>query len=473
MNKSRFFATVEKSSCHLFSEATGEIPKAEFSKDVIEQRLRFRQLFFLLTFVLILLSVSGCSDSDGGKSTLVIEDAQWIAFQDGDGEWEEIEMPDDLIFTPPVTDSAGRYGLAILIANAEDQSVYTTTLQTTTNEIPSFDLRTFFDQDETSLEVTVAESSLGDDWGKVYVGGDYDTVWDSNPIIFSPETVPYDLVVTRTPNNVNYPSEMIVRTFEASAQTDVDFGTAEDVVSLDSSYTFTFNPSGYFSDDGVQTDGFEVYLQTANKTLVSMGYESNEGATFVRYSAPEDLSVVAPGGFYLLELGIDLDEESSLFYSKGFASPGFSFDEDLDLSILVPLELQHVADTSSGSMLPGMSWDETPANTVAYVSYFNGTANSIDYSTTTIVTVGRQGTENSLMMPDLSSAENWYSLWSIPSEAEASEKQANVVMSSKGVNDLSTGNLSYRSDLGGGFLDAGDWLATYSKRWLSEDIDPL
>ena len=449
------------------SSETQQTGSAGSSRNVFFHILRFQLVFLFVVSMFALLAVAGCSDSDSDPA-LVLEDAQWVAFQDGDGEWEEIEVPDDLIFTPTVNDPDGRYGLAILIASADSQSVRTITLQTTTDEIPGIDFSSFLDQEDISLEVTVAESSLDAGEVELYVGDDEEYVWDTTPETFYPYTTPYDLVATLTTNGLDYPSQMIVREFNSSDQATFDFDTYGDVIDLSGPYTFTFDPGAYFPGTDAHMDYFDIYLRTANNTVASLGHENTDGATSVDYSAPADLSSAAPGGVYLLELDIDLDEDSSVFYYEGFTTHGAQ-----TLNIPDSFDGQCVSDTATGSMLPGMAWTGTYTDAIAYVNYFTGEANGITYSVTNSVTAGRQGADTSMTMPDLSSADTWYSLWSIPTNAQASSESAVVVMSSESIVDLFPSNLShlYLSDCPP--LENGAWIATFSNYSNAEGADPL
>ena len=391
-----------------------------------------------------------------------------MAFQDGDGAWEEIEVPDDLIFTPEVNDPDGEYGLAILIASADSQRVQTITLQTTTDEIPSLDFSSFLDQEDTSLEVTVTQSSLDAGDVYLYVGDEEEYVWGTTET-FSPYTTPYDLVATLTTSGLDYyPSQMIVRELNSSGHETVDFDTDGNVIDLSGPNTFTFDPAAYFPGTDAQMDYFNIYLRTANNTLASLGHESTDESTSVDYTYPADPTSAGPDANYLLELDIDLDDDSSLFYYEGF-----SIHDAQNLYIPDPFDGECVSDTATGSILPGMTWNGTYADAIAFVNYFTGEAGGINYSTTSIVTAGRQGTDTSMTMPDLSSSDTWYSLWSIPTNAQANSTTALAVLSSESIVDLFTSDLSYLYLVDCPPLEDGSWIATSSNYWYAGGSDPL
>lgn len=428
-------------------------------------------LILCVLAAVVLLGTTGCSDSD--SDDLVLTDALWVAFQDGEGAWQEIEIPQDMSFDAEelVTDPEGRYSLAIVSARAaegaeDNGSVQTITLKTTTAEIPEIDFSGTLDLEDTSLEVTVDQASL--DAGSVYLHarGDYVSVWNSDPLTLYPTTAPFDLAATLHPAGQDYPSKIIVEPFDATAlgqasTLDVVLG---DFVDLSAPYTYTFTPS---ADEIL--DYAEVYLMTANVTLASLGEEGIDGASEVQYTAPVDLNAVAPGSSYMLDLTIDLDDDSSVSYYEGFTAAGNYSVSGGDIPYT--FDGQYVADRSTGSLLPGVSWTEVDdgGNAIAYSSIFYGEANSIDYFATTLVTAGRAGAgDTGFAMPDLSSAQGWYPLWSIPSDAEERGGSSAAVLSSETLESLSVSNLTMLYLDGSPRLADGSWIAIIANSWQME-----
>ncbi len=437
--------------------------------------IRHPLILCILAAIVLLGTAAGCSDSD--SDDLVLTDAIWVAFQDGEGAWQEIEVPQDMVFDAEenVTDPEGRYSLAIVSAmaaqDAEDNGfVQTSILKTTTAEIPEIDFSGGIDSEDTSLEVTVDQASL--DAGSVYLyaRGDDSSVWNSDPLTLYPTTAPYDLAATLHSAGQDYPSKIFVESFDATAlgqasTLDVVFG---DFVDLSAPYTFTFAPSA----DEILDDA-EVYLMTANVSLASLGEEGIDETNEVQYTAPVDLNAVAPGSSYMLDLSIDLDDDSSVSYYEGFAAP-----DDYSVSggdIPYTFDGQYVADRSTGSLLPGVSWTEVDAggNAIAYTSIFNGEANSIDYAVTTVVTAGRVGAgETGFTIPDLSSAQGWYPLWSIPSDVQERGGSSSAVLSSDLMADLFMPNLTMLYFDGYPRLADRSWIAIIMNSWQTES-DPL
>ncbi len=481
-NRPESFTATQGKASHFFPETAGSGNGSPRRSPAVHPSIRTKSgggsrfsLILCILAAVVLLGTAGCSDSD--SDDLVLTDALWVAFQDGEGAWQEIEIPENMVFDAQsvVTDPEGRYSLAILSAraaeDAEDNgSVQTVTLRTTTSEIPEIDFSGTLDSVDTSLEVTVDQASL--DAGSVYlhIRGDYTSLWNSDTITLYPDTAPYDLAATLYSGGQGYPSKILVEPFDASAlghasTLDIVFG---DFVDLSAPYTYTFDPSA----DEILDDA-EVYLMTANVTLASLGEEGIDETNEVQYTAPVDLNAVAPGSSYVLDLLIDLDDDSSVSYYEGFAAPGNYSVSGGDIPYT--FDGRYVADRSTGSLLPGVSWTEIDAggNAIAYTSIFHGEANSIDYRDTTVVTAGRVGAEDTgFAMPDLSSAQGWYPLWSIPSDAEEGGGSSWAVLSSETLDNLSVSNLTMLSLDGCPRLADGSWIAIIMNSWQTEG-DPL
>jgi len=272
---------------------------------------RFSLILCILAAV-VLLGTAGCSDSD--SDDLVLTDAFWVAFQDGDGPWQELDITQDLVFDAEelVNDPEGRFGLAMVFASAEgdaedNDSVRTIALKTTTAEVPSIDFREFFNPGSTSLEVTLDAESLDYGSSYLYVGGEDVVPSNTDPVTLNPSTAPYDLVATLHSGVLKYPSKIFFQTFDESAQgqvetLDIAFGNFSD---LSAPYAVTFNPS---ADETLY--GSKVYLVTGSGTAAKLG-EKTDGAASFEYTAP---AALPEGGSYVLELLIVLDDDSSIMH---------------------------------------------------------------------------------------------------------------------------------------------------------------
>lgn len=484
-NRPESFTAARSESSHFFTETVGpgtgnqrhsSAGRPSCHGRAVGGKARRGFCFSLILCILaavVLLGTAGCSDS--GSDDLVLSDAQWVAFQDGDGPWQELGVSENMVFDADelVTDPEGRYSLAIVFAraatDAEDNGfIQEVTLKTTKAEVPSIDFSKMFDPESTSLEVTLDEDSLDYGSAYLYVGGEYETPWgDSNTVTLYPYTAPYDLVATLHSGLEDYPSKILFETFDESAQgqartCNIAFG---DFVDLSAPYTVTFTPS---ADEILHSA--EAYLVTANGTAASLGEEYNDGATSFEYTAPAALPA---GGSYVLELSIDLDEDSSILHYQGFETP-----DDLAIngsSLPNVFDGQYAADTSTGSLLPNMNWTvvDDGGDAVAYASVFNGEANSIDYFVVTMVTAGRVGAEDTcIAMPDLSSAPGWYPLWSIPANAEERGASSWAVLSSENFGDLFASNLATLYLGGCPHLGNNSWVTVIMNSWEMES-DPL
>ena len=459
-NRPDSFTKSLSETSHFFSETVGPGCGNRITTD------RGHRLSLVLCIVaaVLFLGTAGCSDSS--SDDLALTDAVWVAFQDGDGPWREFEIPQDMIFDTEelVTDPDGRYSLAMVFARAardadDNGFVQEVTLKTTTAEVPRIDFSMLSDAGGTSLEVTLDDDSLNYGSAYLYVGGEDEMPWNTNTVTLYPYTAPYDLVATLHSSGLDYPSKIFVQTFDESSQgqaetLDLAFGEFED---LSEPHTVTFTPS---AADEILYNG-EVYLVTANGTAASLGEEYNEEAEFFEYTAP---AALPPEGSYVLELSIDLDDDSSVLHYQGFVAPG---DLEIDgTNLPYVFDGRHVADTSTGSLLPGVSWTvvDDMDDVAAYASIFNGEANRIDYYVTTLVTAGRVGTDTGIATPDLRSAPGWYPLWSVPASTETWNAGSWAVLASGDINDLFESNLGMLNQ--GGCPRLGDASrVTVIKNW--------
>lgn len=448
-NRPESFTAAQGKASHFFPETAGPGGGSTRRYPAVHPSIRTKSgggsrlsLILCILSAVVLLGTAGCSDSS--SDDLVLTDAFWVAFQDGDGPWQELDITQDLVFDAEelVNDPEGRFGLAMVFASAEgdaedNDSVRTIALKTTTAEVPSIDFREFFNPGSTSLEVTLDAESLDYGSSYLYVGGEDVVPWNTDPVTLYPSTAPYDLVATLYSGGLKYPSKIFFQTFDESAQgqvetLDIAFGEFND---LSGPYTVTFNPS---ADETLY--GSKVYLVTGSGTAAKLGEENSDETASFEYTAP---AALPGGGSHVLELLIDLDDDSSIMHYQGFVTP-----DDLEISgtdVPYVFDGQYAADTSTGSLLPGMGWtevDDDMDDVAAYVSIFKGEANRIDYHVMTLVTAGRVGAEDtSITTPDLSSAPGWYPLWSVPGNAEMQSAGSRAVLASGDIDDLFTSNM--------------------------------
>ena len=482
MKNAQTFSTAAGGSSDIIDQTTGQAGRAPHSPPAVlphaagRGRSRSRHVFGLplvpwcLLALLVLLPVAGCSDSD--SDDLVLSDALWVAFQDGDGPWQKLDITEDtLSFTPDVTDPDGRYGLAVVMAQGESRTVQALTLKTTVDEFPAIDLASLFSQVDVPLKITLVKESVGEGGHVEFEAGDEDTSWywdwdDSNIVTLEPYTAPYDLVATLHTGGL--PSKLLVKTFPDDLmegdtwEVTVDF---DDEDALDIQGPYTIDLDGTLMDDG------EVFLVTKNNTHASLGYfysfSDSDPASSFEYYAPASLP---EGCVYLLELELELDVDSSLIYYEGFSAPESKTIEGIDS--YDDFVVEFAADTSTGSLLPGMTWEGAFENALAFARVFKGTARNIDYTAVSLVTAGRVDADiTGFTMPDLRSAQGWYPLWSVPASAQESYSLAAVVLASEDValadflqSDLAT--LYFDRGLR---LEAGSWLAAVARYHLAEE----
>ena len=478
MKNAQTFSTAAGGSSDIIDQTTGQAGRAPHSPPAVlphaagRGRSRSRHVFGLplvpwcLLALLVLLPVAGCSDSD--SDDLVLSDALWVAFQDGDGPWQKLDITEDtLSFTPDVTDPDGRYGLAVVMAQGESRTVQALTLKTTVDEFPAIDLASLFSQVDVPLKITLVKESVGEGGHVEFEAGDENAYWyDSNTITLEPYTAPYDLVATM--HSGGLPSKLLVKTFPDDLmegdtwEVTVDF---DDEDALDIQGPYTIDLDGTLMDDG------EVFLVTKNNTHASLGYfysfSDSDPASSFEYYAPASLP---EGCVYLLELELELDVDSSLIYYEGFSAPESKTIEGIDS--YDDFVVEFAADTSTGSLLPGMTWEGAFENALAFARVFKGTARNIDYTAVSLVTAGRVDADiTGFTMPDLRSAQGWYPLWSVPASAQESYSLAAVVLASEDValadflqSDLAT--LYFDRGLR---LEAGSWLAAVARYHLAEE----
>jgi hypothetical protein len=436
--------------------------------------LLIHAIIFLSFF---LLFTGGCNDSDSPSYSPpadveppIVEpltDAEMMFFQDGDGDWRQIdesEFTETGIFIPPVTDSLGRYGVALIIVNAEDQEVNLYTLQTTSAELPQIDVSSFLDDDvaTAALTVNVGEPNLADSSVDIFLREEDDWPFDGSGITYSGlEPGIYDLALTQTEWGNKYPSTLLaLRDIELDDGdtlvqdiTTADF--ANNSINLSGPYTVTVRDqqSGNPLDSGIYHG--EVGLYTTNLTYVELGYKNLSDTDFEYTALGASLT---DNDIYLLDLDIDIDDTHSLYYMEAFLD---EWNKEITLPVENDFDLALAEDISTGSLLPGMHIPDIEGVTViGYSVYFDGSINDIQYRSQGFISASRQ-TDASFFLPDLSSAEEWENHWSIPADVEAEYAFTSAYIGSGNFTDkallalsgLYVGGTHYQQ------LEDGDWMA--------------
>lgn len=398
---------------------------------------QFRWSIHAIIFIFLLfLFAAGCNDSDPGSgddpgTDTPLTDAEWIAFQDGDGPWQEIEIPETGIFIPTVTDSEGRYGLAYLLADAADQRVVMQTILTTTTELPQIDVSAVLEGNSINFQVTVEEpQNLADSTVNIYVGDDEAAVSSGFTYTrtFSKTPGTYDLFVTQSTSGVAYPTNYIARrnidlTTSAAEET-ISTANFNSITALTGPYTVTVQGTDSELDSSVYRGGVE--LITTNLTEAELGYKSTADAS-LQYSALD--TPLTGDDIYLAYLDIELEDNDDVYYDASYYE-GFLDAGDITLSpLMVNFDVTFDFNTDTGNTLPGISGIPSIGTGVVLgymLSYQGSVEDGIEYYTVSYVSAGRVGDATSISMPDLSSSEGWSDNWSVPDDITTENVQASV-----------------------------------------------
>ncbi len=447
----------------------------------IFQEKHFRLSIFSIIFLaLFLLFTAGCNDSDpvnnsdtvsdsdtdGDTETgATLTDAEWIVFQDGDGPWQEIEIPETGIFIPTVTDSEGRYGIAYLAADAADQEVVLLTILATTAELPQIDVSVLVEDNGAELQVTVEEpENLANSGVDLYLGWEYDSAYGFPYTgTFTKRPGTYDLFATQTASVSNYPTNYIARrdidlTAGATVEETITAADFDSSAAFSGPYTVSVQgPDGEL--DSAVYDG-EVRLITTNLTEVELG-DKDEIGTSLQYSAMGN--PLTGDDTYLVSLDMLLEETDGVEYHADYYE-GFVDEGDITVSPLLEtfdvtfnfntgtdnttLEISDIPDIGTGTVL-------------AYVaSYIGRVEDGIYYTTSNITSAGRVQDASSFSIPDLSSEEGWSDIWSIPDNLAWYEAGAVVYLGSENTHIQDAANWFSNEVLR---LEDGEWFARLSK----------
>ncbi len=460
--------------------------KTNFIKLFQEKNYRL-SIYAFIILSLSFLFLTGCNDSDSlppdDEVPPIVEqltDAEMMLFQDGDGDWRQIdesELTEAGIFIPPVTDSQGRYGLAYLVADAEDQRVQIVTLQITTAELPQIDVSRALEEgvttDTAALEINVGEPDLAGSRVHIFLRDEGSSSnFDFTCTYSDLHPGNYDLFLTQTESEKKYPATLFARRdleLDADDTLVQDITTADLADSIDLTGPYTVTVLDQQSGDPLDSNIFDgnVGLFTTNLTYVELGdkYVSDPDLKYTALGTP-----LTDNYIYILDLDIEIDDNHSLYYVEAFLDEG---NKEITLPVqLDDFNLTFAEDISTGSLLPGMHISDIEDVTVmGYIISFEGNINGIRYYSKSYISASRQ-TDTSFFMPDLSSAEEWESNWSMPADIETEYYSIHAYIGSGNFIDQS---LQDASDWGYDEalyqqLEDGDWFAHLSE---STYLDPL
>lgn len=411
--------------------------------------MRISRIPIYILATLLIVCLVGCGGSNKQAGNPVLTDATWYAMQDGDGPWEVINMPTGM-FTPTVTDPQGRYSLAYVMAIASDQRVYVFTLQTTVAELPTIDMSTIpMMGHQAELDVTVKPFEQGK-FVSLYLDDNSHGIGSFNEDqSISLETTPgiQDFIATLSENDV-WPTHLIVRRGlqfapGSTLQQTVDFSTDSDVLAMGEPYTISAD---------VPLQRGEVHLLTLNKSRAPLGrtgYFADE--TSFQYAPLA--SGLSGGDTYMIELNTRPENNQYIAYFEGFSTPG-----DRNVSLPSPFDGMIATNTSSGGVLPGMT-DAFYSDAIGYTVEYGARSGAVTYYTMAHITAGRLGDQTSFFMPNLASAPEWNTVWSIPIGATTLSAVTSVQAGSPGA---SIQDIGFWYMLDKPRVSAGHWVASIS-----------
>lgn len=439
-------------------------------------RVKFQRssLFAIIFLALFFMFSAGCSDSKSITPPVgPLTDTIMYLFQDGDGEWTSLDEEDFTatgIFTPVVTDSQGRYSMALVSVYGEEQEVYVFTMQATLTELPEIDLRSMLGVDNVgtaALTVSVEEPSLPDSTVKIFYRNEstgYSGTYEWGNSGLTPGY--FDLVLTQSEWENRYPSTLLaMRDLELVADEtlaqDITIADLAGSITLSTPYTVTVLDQETGDPLDSEIIHGKVKLLTSNLTFVDMGIKSDQDID-LEYTALG--SPLTGADTYLLDLSIETGVDHMLYYYAVFHDEG-----DLELSLtLDDFGLSFTESTGTGKLLPGMTIPDIQGVTaIGYSVYFRGNINGISYTSRSFISATRQ-TGTNFIMPDLSSVTGWDSRWSIPVNTEIEQTIVDAYIGSDNFLDENS-FMSYVGSHGPSQLfqdmEEGDWVAI-----LKEDI---
>lgn len=377
-------------------------------------------------FLLVLLAslvLAGCRTAEPPPEvttvSVTIEDGhevfvQFVAYQDGDGAWAELE-PADGAYRFEVTDAAGRYGVALVCYHPDDvfePNLEPIVLHATIDELSTLTLpcieALYDDPDQVDGTLLtgrvvnvdpVVHGSLNVSagrWGhdttalqnyEFSVGFMYDGVFDVIAAVrdegyaVSRLAIEHDVEVT------------------GGGTAMVDWGTSHEVE------TFDLTIHGITPGDTIELD---AHLRTKNDTWAGFTYDVatvNTSTLATNYSAAPQ-AVLAPGDLHSLWIGAEDADRQMRMVARHFTA-------GKDLEVTLPegnLNLQATALPGGAYPRLAIKWDDVGATLIsAHISY---DTDELDAGWELFLTPGWL-TENAYTLPDFSGLESWDPTWNV------------------------------------------------------------
>ena len=396
------------------------------------------------------LSLGGCfssGSSSSPESEATLEDAIWVAWQDGDGAWETFDPAENnYVFSPEVTDADGRYAVFAIIASGESQSVSAVHLQLTTDDATEIDARRLFSEEFATLEVEIQDSDSYS-FVDLYVGSQIGSRgWNTSFDRLQPGL--HDLAAVGsgdsqdpfTPRTIVFERNIELNAGE-TANTSISFDGIADNISE------TPITIGLPSDNDIELHFSTAGLQTVNGTRVGLAYEEDKDDELLLYPLS---GVLEHGDIYSVELWLtDQQEQHGYSYVKGFAEK-----EGFALTLPTSFSGEYDEAVVGDILLPGMTGasytDEsnnnlTPLGYTTEAAYYDA-GNGVGYYLMSHSSANYLATQTSFQLPDMRAVAGWNPAWSIP---VGSEQGGYAVSVQAGAGPIQT------QDLGMWYLDDG------------------
>lgn len=368
------------------------------------------------------LLLAGCTSEpppDVTTVTVTLADGheafvQFVAYQDGDGAWTELE-PTDGAYRFDVTDDAGRYGVAVVCYHPDDEfqpTLEPVVLHATISELYTLTLpcTAALDEDPDQVEGTLLTGQVinvdpavhaslyvnAGGWGhdttalqnyEFSVGFMYDGVFDLIAAVrdedyhMSRLAIQHDVVVA------------------GGGTATIDWDTSREVE------TFGLTIHGITPGDYIEID---ASLRTKNDTWAGFTYEVatiNASSHATTYSAAPQ-ALLAPGDLQSLWVASE-DGDRQLRMAVRYFTAG----EDLDVT-LPEGKLNPQASTLPAGAYPRLAieWDDVGSTLInVYLSHLT---DELDTGWELFLTSGWL-TENAYTLPDFSGLESWDPAWNV------------------------------------------------------------
>ncbi|MHB9130707.1 MAG: hypothetical protein ACYDBB_06415 [Armatimonadota bacterium] len=361
----------------------------------------------------LLLVIAGCGGGSSAPGVARLNvwrsrqptNASWVAFQDGNGVWQEVLPSSTGLYEGQVSDAQGRFSFAVV--SVETYGTRINLLHSTINEIAQLNYNLPTD----SAIGAVAGSITGpNSWGQYLVmlgstgttGTDYPGSYQVN----LPNGT-YDLAATyMTVATPRIPAALYLQrglAVNGVVQRDIDFADTNAFALPD---RYTVNISGTPVTDG------HVSLETAGGTWVSMGGQTGTAVTQFEYAGLPAAKAVTGDHYYVTTNGT-LGAESMFSRSAIHTAPG---NESIALSVAA-FDSPAVTTTVNGNYLrPTATWAAYPG-AQQYVLNLYSTA--LDYRyvdwgvAMTSGWMAGLSTPWQYTVPDFTQVNGWNVIWGI------------------------------------------------------------